>query len=343
VHLFERAGALMQAASGINQGRLHEGYHYPRSPETAGQARAGLESFVAEYGRAVVGHAGRQYYALAKAGSRLTAGQYAAFCRRQRLRYRPLMRAQTAWLADPVAVDAVLNVAEDRLDLGALRSIVLSRLEASAVRVRLEPAPPGLRRDFDAIVIAAYAATNGVAESLGAPTIPLQFEVVEKPVVRLPERFRGVGVVVMDGPFCCLDPWGRTGDRLHVMGHVAHAIHWANVGLLPRVPSHLAPWLNRGLIPAAECGEHSRFAVMAADGSRFIPALGEAQHVGSMFTVRAVLPDRDATDERPTLVDRLDEQVIRIFGGKLSCAVDAARRTVDMMRRGANQSERAAA
>jgi glycine/D-amino acid oxidase-like deaminating enzyme len=343
VVLYERAGVLMQAASGINQGRLHEGYHYPRSLETARQAQAGARSFVAEYGRAVIGHAGRQYYAIAREGSRVTPAGYGAFCRLAGLRGRALMGVQTSWLVDPAAVDCVLNVAEDRIDLARLRAIVVNRLEQARVEVRYEAATADLRAEYDRIVIAAYASTNEVAAELGAPTVPLQFEVVEKPILRLPERLRGLGVVIMDGPFCCIDPWGRTADGLHVMGHVEHAIHWRNVGLSPRVPPHLAPWLNRGLIAAAECAEHSRFGVMADDGRRFIPALAEAEHVGSMFTVRAVLPDRDHDDARPTMVEQIDEQVIRIFGGKLSCAVDAARRTVDMIRAGANQSERAAA
>ena len=35
VTIFEREHDLLQAASGINQYRLHRGYHYPRSTETA--------------------------------------------------------------------------------------------------------------------------------------------------------------------------------------------------------------------------------------------------------------------------------------------------------------------
>jgi hypothetical protein len=115
------------------------------------------------------------------------------------------------------------------------------------------------------------------------------------------------------------------------MGHVTHAIHASNTGLDPVVPTRLAPLLNRGVIPASGLGDITKFPLMQEDGERFIPALARATHMGSMFTIRAVLPDRDATDERPTLVTRLDDQVVRIFSGKIGTAVVAAREALALM------------
>ena len=50
-----------------------------------------------------------------------------------------------------------------------------------------------------------------------------------------------------------------------------------------------------------------------------------------MYTVRTVLPDRDATDERPTLVSQIDEQVIQVFSGKLGNCVEAARAVAELI------------
>ena len=58
--------------------------------------------------------------------------------------------------------------------------------------------------------------------------------------------------------------------------------------------------------------------------SEFVEGLSAAEHVGSMFTVRAVLPNCDDTDERPTLVRRVDERLITLFSGKIGTCVDAA-------------------
>lgn len=341
VHLYEPAGALMQAASAVNQARLHQGFHYPRSPETAAECQAGLRSFAIEYGQAIVGRGGLQHYAIARHGSRVTASQYEAFCLSRGLYARPVAKEHVGRLVNPEAVDVMFAVVEDRVDICALRSLVVRRLDANGVKVFFQPAGAWMRQEYDRIVIAAYASTNQVAAALGAPTIPIQFEVVEKPVVRMPERFRGVGVVVMDGEFCCVDPWGQAEDGLHVVGHVLHAIHARNTGLVPKVPGYLAPLLNRGMIPAETRPGGAAYCSMIDVGQGYIPALAEAEHVGSMFTVRAVLPNHDHDDARPTMVEQLDEQVIRVFGGKLACSVDAARRTADMLRQGANRREAA--
>ena len=54
VVLFEAAGDLLTGASGINQYRLHRGYHYPRSLATAVASRDAERSFRARYADAVV-------------------------------------------------------------------------------------------------------------------------------------------------------------------------------------------------------------------------------------------------------------------------------------------------
>jgi hypothetical protein len=106
------------------------------------------------------------------------------------------------------------------------------------------------------------------------------------------------------------------------LGHVVHAIHATNVGYEPVIPSELAGYLNKGIIrnPA-----HTRFEKFVACGAPFIPVLEHAEHVGSMFTVRAVLPDRDDTDERPTLVESVSDRIIKIFSGKVGNCVEAGR------------------
>lgn len=320
VHLYE-PNEVMGAASAVNQARTHEGFHYPRSAATVAECQAALTSFRAEYGDAII-DGGRHYYAIAKEGSKVSGLEYVAFCMRHGLSF--VDASPTMINAD--AVNVVLSVDEARLDLQRLRAIVAQRLQESGVTVHLKSATRSLRSKFDAIVVAAYASTNAVAFDLGARVEPFQFEVVEKPLLRMPSKFRGIGIVVMDGEFCCLDPYGNT--DLHVMGHVKHAIHHANVGLRPAIPRQLRGYLNCGLVvnPA-----HTRVQDFIEAGVKFIPGLRDAEFVGSMWTVRAVLPGRDADDGRPTLVELIGDNIIRIFSGKLGCATVAAQQVVDII------------
>jgi hypothetical protein len=320
VHLYE-PNEIMGAASAVNQGRVHQGWHYPRSAATVQECQAALSSFRAEYGDAII-DGGRHYYAIAKEGSKVSGLDYVAFCMRHGLSF---MDASPS-VINQDAVSVTLSVEESRIDLHRLRAIVERRLEDAGVTVHLEPATRSLRSTCDAIVIAAYASTNIVAFDLGARVEPFQFEVVEKPLLRMPNKFRDIGIVIMDGEFCCLDPYGTSG--LHVMGHVKHAIHHANVGLDADIPRHLKDYLNCGLVVNPK---HSRFEAFRKAGMEFIPGLADADFIGSMWTVRAVLPNRDATDERPTLIRRLDNQVVSIFSGKLSTACVAAQQVTDII------------
>lgn len=319
VHLFEKSAGLLQAASWANQLRLHRGYHYPRSLETALECQNGVRSFMEMYGSAVI-TGGKQYYAIANEDSKTSVAQFESFCNTAGLTYKP-SRTKRVENAFPYLVT------EDRIAPAKLRNIVRRKL--SKVRVHYNtPATWHLRVDFDKIVIAAYAATNDVALALDTAIEPLRFEVVEKPVLQMPRAWKNTGVVVMDGAFCSLDPYGDT--PYHVMGHVEHAIHAANEGLEPSIPDDLFGFVHEGVLDA---GSHSKANEMIEAGSHFLPDLKKAQHIGSMFVIRTVLPDRDNTDERPTMVDRLDDQVIRILSGKIPCAVDAARSVQSILNR----------
>ena len=168
------------------------------------------------------------------------------------------------------------------------------------------------------MVVATYARLNELAADTGRIR-SFQFEVCEKPVLRLPRAFRDTSIVVLDGPFMCVDPLGTSG--LFVMGNVVHAIHHRNVGTTVEVPATLAGLLDAGVVQDPPITRFSKFIEAAAE---FFVGIEAAEHVGSMFTVRTVLPDTDDTDERPTLVRQLDDRTITIFSGKIGTCVDAA-------------------
>ena len=89
----------------------------------------------------------------------------------------------------------------------------------------------------------------------------------------------------------------------------------------PLIPKKLSKFINNGLIKKPPT---TRFPDFIQSTKLFIPGICKAKYVGSMFTVRVVLPKKDKTDERPTLVKRIDKRVITVFSGKISNCVDAA-------------------
>ncbi len=67
VHLFDPLGVL-NAASAINQFRIHSGYHYPRSPETIRETMEVRQEFMDTYEPAIV-RTSKHYYAIPFEGS----------------------------------------------------------------------------------------------------------------------------------------------------------------------------------------------------------------------------------------------------------------------------------
>lgn len=312
VVLFEAGPDILRAASNVNQRRLHRGYHYPRSAETAMSARAGAESFVAEYPEAIRS-GDRHYMAIARRDSMVSAGEYLEFCRRMGL----TCREEYPSFLRRSSVEVSLRVDEHSIDVEALRGSCWRKLASAGVAVRLRSRRhPSELTDFEWVVVATYASLN---QASGSAAVDYQYEVCEKPVVRLPPRFHGHSVVILDGPFTCLDPLDRGGRFL--LGNVVHAIHATTIGRYPLVPARLARRVNGGLCRLRE----TRFPEFVSDAREFFSGIGDAEHLGSLFTIRAVLPYVEESDERPTIVRMLDERTLSVFGGKISTCVEAAK------------------
>jgi hypothetical protein len=323
VTLYEEKSGLLQAASAINQYRLHRGYHYPRSSETAQSAILGEQSFRGEYGDAVI-DSGKHLYAIAKENSLVSGGEYLAFCKKLDLSYEIVDLPE---IVDPAMVEFVIEGTEGRFDPDVLRSLVVKKLKEAGVTVLLNTkAETDNVAGYDRVIVAAYAGLSETISKLTGVLEEYQYEVCEKPVVRLPEAFGLTDLVIMDGPFMCVDPLGTSG--LYVLGNVVHAIHASNVGSAPEVPPMLRSYLNAGIVknPAI-----TNFAAFIKTGSPYIPMLKDAEHIGSMYTVRTVLPRVEKTDARPTLVAMLDEKYIKIFSGKIGNCVLAAKEAVVLL------------
>ncbi|MFT7507234.1 MAG: hypothetical protein ACI92I_000377 [Acidimicrobiales bacterium] len=316
VDLFEKGSDIMQAASGINQYRMHRGYHYPRSAETITSCSEATPEFEAEYADAIV-DTHTHYYAIAKDGSFLSGQEYLAVLDKHHLPYKVVKPAHI----NHDAVDVVVEASENLYDPYVLTKVLRERLASNAVQTHFNrDIDVDDLSEYDFVVVATYAASNSVFDQRPEAQREYQFEVCEKIVIETPKEMEGVSTVVMDGPFTCFDPLGNTDTG--VMGHVVHAIHHTSIGVTPDIPHELREYLNNGII---EKPKNTRASLFLEAASYFMPSLKDAKHVGSMFTVRTVLPRVDDTDTRPTIVSTVDDRIITIYSGKVGNSVRAAR------------------
>ncbi|MEK6983795.1 MAG: FAD-dependent oxidoreductase [Nanoarchaeota archaeon] len=316
VDLYEKEKDILLAASGINQYRIHRGYHYPRSKETALLSIEGEKSFAREYSDALLGNNVVHYYSIAKEGSLVTADQCLKFWDECKLKYEEA----DIGIINKEKIALTVKVEEDIFDPAALKEICWNKLKKYNVNVHLktEANEDELKR-YDLAVIATYSMNNSLLSHYPEAQKDYQFELCEKPVLKLPKQFNNKSIVVIDGPFTCIAPFGRTG--FFVMGHVVHAIHSSNTGKLPLVPKKFKELLNNGVIKNPKITNIKKFIEA---GSEFIPDVKYAEHIGSMFTVRTVPPYREYDDARPTLVERISQNMVVVFSGKIGTCIDAA-------------------
>ena len=162
-------------------------------------------------------------------------------------------------------------------------------------------------------------ATYSLKNHLSTENEDLQFELCEKPVVKLPDKYKNKSFVIMDGPFMCIDPYGDTG--YHVMGNVVHAIHYSNTSKFPMMPSTMKKMINKGIVKNPIYTNIDKFKETI---KLFFKGVDSIEHIGSMFTFRTVLPNRDHDDARPTIYKFEKDNLITIFSGKIGTCVDTA-------------------
>ena len=311
VILYERHESLLEEASSINQYRVHEGYHYPRSIPTARECRDSASSFLKYYKQSIVPKRNgiKHYYAIASHESMTNPANFTAAMSEVGLQFKKVSPMQ--------GTDLTVEVEENIFDPASLTSIVKNRLKGAGVELRLgKTATEDDLKGFDFTIIATYANLNDWC----IDRQKYQYELCEKPVLKLPDIYHMKSVVVMDGPFMCIDPLGSS--DMHVMGNVVHAIHHTNVGYKPVVPDGYENLLNKGIIKNPPITNIDKFIESAM---QFFPDIDQAQHIGSMYTIRTVLPNREKDDARPTLVEWTGDNRLMVFSGKICTCVSAAK------------------
>lgn len=307
VDLFEKYDNILSATSGINQYRVHRGYHYPRSKETILSCKDNESSFIKYYNAAIINDV-EHYYSIATEDSFTTPRDYLHVLDDCRLQWE---------IVDPMPnCDLTVKIKESLYAPDALRKICMDRIRACNINLFLNSKVNSLDElsEYKYKVISTYSSLN----DFDKVQKDYQFELCEKPLFILPNKYKNKSIVVMDGPFMCFDPYGFT--KYHVGGNVVHAIHSSNIGKKAIVPPAYKNYINKGIIKDPKLTNVPRFIESA---KKFFPDIEKAIHVGSMYTVRTVLPNKDDTDARPTIVDFKDDTIV-LFSGKVGNCVAAA-------------------
>lgn len=314
VILCERERGLLRRASFVNQARIHNGYHYPRSIATGMSCRENYRRFLADYPEAVAAPF-TNLYAIA-VGSRVTPPQFERFCAQIGAPCAPAA-AEHVRLFDDSLIEAVYRVEETVFDAGAVARTVAARLHASGVEVRLGAAAHVREADASGVAVSlggdtvradwVFNCTYAELDAAGAEVgTPVKRELAEIALIDPPPDLAHLGVTVMDGAFFSTVPFPAMG--CHSLTHVRHTPH--------------ASWFG-GEARAAQ-PLRSNATAMLRDAMRYLPRLSAARYRSSLFEVKAVLLQSEASDGRPILFERSRQspRIVNVLGGKIDNIYD---------------------
>jgi len=308
VHLFDPLG-IMNAASAINQYRIHSGYHYPRSPETIRETLEARAEFTQTFLPAIVRNS-RHYYAIPKEGSVTSPGLFEKVMAQFDV---PFEDCRPEWMNFDF-IDKCYKVDEQIYDPDVLRKIVAEQIEALKIPFQRRAFTPEMRPEYDFVVYATY----GLGPSRGLFKTA-KYQVAEKILIQLPKELQGLSLVVIDGPFTAFDPYGSSERSL--FGSAKNTNHWTTLNPNEEIPEPFASLLNQ---PAFEPVSFTRFEAMRRDSALPVPASKDAVYIGSRFTIR-VVENNPAQDRRTLYVEEPAPGEFHIFSGKVVSAVKAAR------------------
>ena len=216
VTIIEQDADIMQRASKCNHNRLHLGYHYPRSIETAEQSLDGLVSFLTNYKDAIVSHF-PNYYMIAREGSNVTSAEYIKFCNEAKIDYTN--ETPNATIINGNLISLSINTDEAVFDYDILKSLVKEYVKDIDIKFNTEF--DGNIDDCDYLINTTYASINKVNKLLGVPELKLKLQDVVIPYFRMESD--PFGITIMDGPFCSVLPKGNNPNEF-LLYSVEHSL-----------------------------------------------------------------------------------------------------------------------
>ncbi len=327
-------------ASYVNQARVHQGYHYPRSLTTAMKSAGYFERFNHDYGFCI-NREFEQIYATSGRYSWSNGNQFKAFCKAAGIyceelhpgRFFKSGMCDGAFLTREYTYDAM--ILKDYL-LEELRNYkeavkIKYKVNITAIEKRREVyevyLDDGKEYQTEFLLNAAYAGTNQILDMAGYEKFNIKYELCEIILCNTNEKLKGFGFTVMDGPFFSIMPFGKTG--LHSLTSVTFTPHTTCYNKIPIFscqnnegalcsPFHIG---NCNTCPKKPV---TAFPYMFNLAKKYLRDEYRFEYHDSLFSMKPILISSEIDDSRPTLIRIYSKNptFVGILSGKINTVYD---------------------
>ena len=336
VAIIDRSLRPFSRASAINQTRVHNGYHYPRSYETAEKVAEYYNKFVRDFDFAI-NDSFEQIYAIASEGSKTSAQEFTDFCRKVNI---PLQNINPDLCFNSGSVEAAFLTRECSFDFAKIRDFLVDIIGNSAsyyyntgIKV-VEKGNPSytvildndVRVSAPLVINASYAGINEVIDKFDRNFFDLKYELCEMVLCEVSKEFKNLGITVMDGDFFSIMPFGNS--NLHILTSVGHTPHTVSYSRFPNFGNHANQSVceMHGVSGCIVCSQaiKSAWDKMCALSQSFLRSDFKIKYKDSKFEVKAILKTSEDNDSRPTIIKHhtANPTFISVLSGKISTIYD---------------------
>ncbi|MDD3729008.1 MAG: FAD-dependent oxidoreductase [Candidatus Pacebacteria bacterium] len=336
VAIIDKSVRPFSRASAINQARVHNGYHYPRSYETAKKVAEYYARFIREFNFAI-NDSFKQVYAISSKGSKTSAQEFTNFCRKVNI---PLQKIDADLYFKKGSVEAAFLTQECSFDFAKIRDFLIDKIGNSATYYyntgikAVEKVNPSYNVILDndtclsapLVINASYSGINEVINKFGQNFFDLKYELCEMVLCEVPKKFKNLGITVMDGDFFSIMPFGDS--NLHVLTSVGHTPHSVSCDKFPIFENHANKSIceMHGVSGCVVCSQNLRSAwnKMYALSQSFLKHNFKIEYKDSKFEIKAILRSSENDDSRPTIIKyhTSNPTFISVLSGKISTIYD---------------------
>lgn len=326
-------------ATYINQARVHQGYHYPRSLSTALKSAGYFERFNKDYAFCINSEF-EKIYATSSEYSWSDGEQFLKFCRAADIPCEPLKPER---FFKTGMCDGAFLTREYTYDAQILKNYFLTQLEKySNVTIqysinikRIEKLSDVYELTLNAggkvqtpyLLNATYASQNQILDMIGYEKFKIKYELCEIILCEVNDKLKNYGFTVMDGPFFSIMPFGKTG--IHSLTSVTFTPHATSYEPTPVFecqkdsngycsPARLG---NCNLCPAKP---QTAFSYMANLAHKYLLDEYGFTYKDSLFSMKPILMSSEIDDSRPTVVRVYSQNptFVGVLSGKINTVYD---------------------
>lgn len=331
---------LFSRATYINQARVHQGYHYPRSISTAMKSAGYFERFNKDFAFCI-NKEFDQIYATSSEYSWSNGKQFKDFCKAANI---PCEELHPGNYFKNGMCDGVFRTREYTYDAMILKDYYLEELAKfpKSVRIKYGVDITGIKKDTDIYIInaadgtsygsgfilnATYAGTNQILAIAGFEKFGIKYELCEIILCNVNDRLKDIGFTVMDGPFFSIMPFGKTG--YHSLTSVTFTPHTTSYDEVPVFDCQKKSRGHCSTFRLGNCNDCpakpvTAFPYMAHLARKYMLDDYGFEYEKSLFSMKPVLMSSEIDDSRPTVIRKYSERptFVSVLSGKINTVYD---------------------